>query len=189
VDVTITPPSTGLANHQFGGYVTLASEDAATLRVPYSGFEGDYQQLPLLGYVNSDGENVEQEPHLSEIIYDEDGFVAGYDPVEPGHVFSVRDGDYPVIEAFFGHFPQTMRVTVRDERRGHTYLVTEQDYLRRSPGLGQFWPFAWAGTTQAGRSVPSGTYTLEVEVLKTLGDPANPDHWETWRSPDVIIRR
>ena len=189
VHVAISAPESGLPNHQYGGYVVLTpdDEDLETLRVPYAGYDGDYQDLPLFGYYAGVDEFVEQEPRLSEIVYD-DGEVVGYDTVDPGHAFDIGEGDYPVVEAFFGHFPQEMRVHAAHQPSGREWLVMEDSYLPRSPTPEDYWPFPWPGVTQAGRSdnvrpVPSGTYTLRVEVLRTLGDPENENHWETWESP------
>ena len=68
----------------------------------------------------------------------------------------------------------------------------EGEYLSRSPDPNTFQPFVWPGTTQAGRSdnlrpLPSGTYSLRVEALRTLGDPANEDHWDVWESPEFEL--
>src|SRR6185312_671116 len=41
VDVTITPP-TGPAGGLYSGYLVATGSDGSTLRVPYSGFIGDY---------------------------------------------------------------------------------------------------------------------------------------------------
>ena len=198
VVVTITAPGFGLPNHQFGGYVTLTPDvdDTPVLRVPYSGYDGDYQELPLFGYfawpLDEPIQFVEQEPHLSEIVgFDEDGF-AEFEPVDPGHVFVPREDDFPVIEAFFGHFPQVMEVYAVDQRRGTRHLVIQEEHLSRSPTPDFFWAFAWDGTAPTGqggatRPLRSGTYTLEVEVLRTLGDPDIDDHWDTWESVEFQI--
>jgi len=204
VVVTITAPGFGLPNHQFGGYVTLTPDvdDTPVLRVPYSGFDGSYaDQMALFSYwdpiFSEEGflvgiESVSVEPRLSQIIgEDEDGFLI-FEPVEPGHVFVPREGDFPVIEAFFGHFPQVMEVYAVDQQRGTRHLVIQDEHLSRSPTPEFFWAFAWDGTAPTGpagatRPLRSGTYTLEVEVLRTLGDPDNEDHWETWESVEFQI--
>ena len=193
VDVTIAAPEFGWPNHQYGGYVVMTAddEDATTLRVPYAGYDGDYLDLPLFGYYADADEFVEQKPRLSKLVEveDEEGETEiVYEPVEEGHEFTVAEGDYPVIEAFFGHFPRSMRVYAVDQRNGREHLVLDDQYLPRSEGPTEYWPFPWPGVVQAGRSdnvrpVSSGTYTLRVEALRTLGDPEYEDHWETWESP------
>ena len=198
IDVTISAPGFGLANHQYGGYITLTPTEggAATLSVPYVGYDGDYQELPLFGFfvwpLGEPVQFVEQEPFLSEFVeIDDDGDVVTTDPVDAGHEFILRDGQYPVIEAFFGHFPQKMEVfAVSDD--GERRLVLSDEHLPRSPGPEDRWPFVWDGTTAAGQSdnsrpLASGTYTLEVEVLRALGDPGNEHHWDTWESPEFEL--
>ncbi|WP_304612848.1 S8 family serine peptidase [Salinilacihabitans rarus] len=189
VDVTIVAPGFGWPNHQYGGYVELRpdDEDAATLRVPYAGYDGEYLDLPLFGYYEGPDEFVEREPRLAAIVDEADGDPVT-EPVEAGHEFAVAEGDYPVVEAFFGHFPREMRVYAEHRESGREWLAMADEYLPRSEGPNHYRQFPWPGTTRAGESdaarpVPSGTYTLRVEVLHTLGDPENPAHWETWKSP------
>ncbi|MFP4635496.1 MAG: S8 family serine peptidase, partial [Nitriliruptoraceae bacterium] len=194
VEATIMPPSVGLPNHQYGGYITMTpdTDELPTLRVPYSGFAGDYQSMPLLGAIQPDGTIDEVDPVLSEIADVDEQGAPITEPVDEGHEFTVRDGDYPVIDAFFGHYPQRMEVYAVQQPSGRERLVMSQEYLPRSPQPGEFLPFPWDGTTASGQSdntrpVPSGTYTLEVNVLRALGDPDNEDHWETWESPEFEL--
>jgi minor extracellular serine protease Vpr len=197
VEVTVTPPAVGLPNHQYGGYITLTpdDDDATTLRVPYAGFAGDYLDRPLLGWQADDGSQVDVDPRVSEIVFDEDGFIDDFEPVEPGHQFNVAQGDYPVVEAFFGHFPREMEVWAVHERTGQRFLAIHAEYLPRSPEMDEYRAFLWDGRVQAGgsgntRPAPQGTYTFELRVLRTAGDPENADHWETWESePFEITRR
>jgi minor extracellular serine protease Vpr len=37
--------------------------------------------------------------------------------------------------------------------------------------------------------VKNGTYVAKISVLKALGNPFNPAHWETWTSPVILIQR
>jgi hypothetical protein len=39
------------------------------------------------------------------------------------------------------------------------------------------------------KTVPNGSYRLELTVLKALGDPDNPAHTEHWPSPTIVISR
>jgi minor extracellular serine protease Vpr len=200
-DVTLTAPGYGLPNHQYGGFITLTPVDAATgasaLRVPYAGYDGDYAgEMGLLGFWNWPADSppvfVEVDPILSEIVYDEDGNVDDIQPVEPGNVYDVRQGDYPVIDAFFGHFPRRMEVWAVNQRSGQRLLAMEDDYLRRSPWPGETYAFAWDGHVQAGqsdstRTAPSGTYVLEMRLLRAMGDPDNAEDWDVWESPQFEL--
>lgn len=194
VDVTISAPEAGVVNHQYGGYVLFTPDDEALdqLVVPYAGYDGDYQELDLFGYYTGPDEFVEQEPRLSEIVEREDGEPSSFEPVEPGHEFEIAEDDLPVVEAFFGHFPQELRVYAVHAESGREWLVLEEERLPRSPDPDSFYSFVWDGTVRAGwsphdRPVASGTYTLRVEALRTLGDPENPEHVDTWESPEFEL--
>jgi minor extracellular serine protease Vpr len=196
VELTVTPPAVGIPNHQYGGYITLTPDDdtATALRVPYAGFAGDYLDRPLLGWQADDGSQVDVDPRVSEIIRDEDGFIDDFDPVEPGHQFNVGEGDYPVVQAFFGHFPREMEVWAVHQRTGQRHLAIHAEYLPRSPAMDEYRSYLWDGRVQAGNSgntrpAPQGTYTFEMRVLRTAGDADNPDHWETWESEPFEITR
>jgi minor extracellular serine protease Vpr len=194
VSVTLTAPYVGLANHQYGGYVTLTPVDeGSALRVPYVGYAGDYaDEMGLLGYwywgpaAGDQPEFVDVDPLLA-FSNDEGTFIA-----EEGHVYRTRDGEYPIVAPFFGHFPQEMELWAVDQERDKRHLVMWEEYLRRSPAIGDRYLFTWDGTTRAGnsenrRTLPSGSYTLEMRVLRAMGDADNPDHWETWESPEFEL--
>jgi minor extracellular serine protease Vpr len=189
VDVSLSAPDTGIKNHQYGGYVVLTPDDgtdATQLRVPYVGFEGDYAgDMGLLGRWTSGG-FVEVDPRLARIG---DG---GLEPVDEGHTYTLRDGDIPVVQAFFGHFPQEMELWAVNVADGERFLVQEESYLRRSPQPGFYWPFGWSGMTATGsggnlRPVPSGTYVFELSLLRAMGDPADEAHWDRWTSPEFRV--
>lgn len=190
VQVTIATPETGIPNLQYGGYIVLEPNraDAAPLRVPYSGYDGDYAgDTALLGYWDWPLEDpvwsfVEVEPRLSYIAAD-----GSLQPARSNQRFAPESGDVPVIEAFFGHSPREMRVTAHHLDSGGSFLAFTDEYLPRSPEPGFRWPFAWAGTTDDGEAAPGGRYVLEVELLRAMGDPANEDHWDVWVSPEFRL--
>jgi minor extracellular serine protease Vpr len=168
--------------------------DATTLRVPYVGYAGDYvDEMALLGYwwwgpgADDEPEFVEVDPLLAVEVDDE------YEIIEDdGHVFRTRDGEYPVVAPFFGHYPQEMELWAVDQTRDTRYLVMQDEYLPRSPALVQRYLFEWDGTVRAGnsenrRGLPSSDYTLELRVLRALGDADNPEHWDTWESPEFEL--
>jgi minor extracellular serine protease Vpr len=73
-------------------------------------------------------------------------------------------------------------------------LAEDDDFVGRNSMATSFFAIVWDGTTfrKSGRkvkAVPNGTYRLELSVLKALGDPNNPDHFERWTSPNITIAR
>jgi minor extracellular serine protease Vpr len=174
VQVTIAAPNSGLPNHQYGGYVTLTPNraGAATLNVPYSGYDGDYAgEMGLFGYWTSDG-FIETMP----MVRTADG-----QDLRNNHRFTFEDGDNPVLWAFFGHFPREMNVYAVAEDGSRSLMLTEE-YLRRSPQPNQYWTFTIPSTDANGDRLAAGTYRLEVEALRALGDAANEDHVDRWTS-------
>jgi minor extracellular serine protease Vpr len=189
-DVSIVSPGAGLPNHQYGGYVTLTSEDGTDLVVPYAGYDGDYvDELGLFGYWASSTEFVEIEPVLAGL--DDEGDLV---VVPDGHTYRLDDGDVPTVAPFFGHFPREMQLWVTEHRTGRTLLVEQAEYLRRSPAAGDRYLFSWDGRLPSGgsgnvRPPVSGDYTMELRVLRTLGDADNPEHWDTWESSFTLETR
>jgi minor extracellular serine protease Vpr len=39
------------------------------------------------------------------------------------------------------------------------------------------------------KEVPNGQYVVRIRVLKALGDPKNPRHWEEWTSSFITLAR
>jgi minor extracellular serine protease Vpr len=73
-------------------------------------------------------------------------------------------------------------------------FADDEDFVGRNSAATTFFAVPWDGTTtkRAGgkvRTVPNGTYRIELSILKALGDPANPAHFERWTSPNITIAR
>ena len=189
-DVTITAPA-DLELGIYGGFVTLGS-DSGSLSIPFAGFAGDYQDLPVL----TDGGI-----GLPILAYAEgDSLYAA----APGRVYTLEGDDVPLVLAHLEHPARRLSMRVLQvDANGSTSpvhpvfsTVLVEDYLSRSPSAGHFFTFAWDGTRQHGngkanlkKQVADGTYVLEVTVLKALGDPRNPDHVETWTSTQFVVDR
>ena len=68
----------------------------------------------------------------------------------------------------------------------------EEEYLSRNAEAEGFFAEGWAGVVTKGKktfAVPNGTYVAKLSILKALGNPFNPAHWETWTSPGILIQR
>ncbi len=188
VDVTITP-SAGLTDRSmYGGYVVLGGSDGSQFSVPYAGFKGDYQSIQILTGLFVLGRQVG--PGL-------------FDIAPAGSVFTLQNaGQIPNILVHFHHQVRRMEVEIKNSAGQTVHPVfsngLESDYLPRNASAGGIFAFPWDGNRSHDNGggngdhrklVPDGTYTLTVKLLKALGDPANPAHWETATTVSFVIDR
>jgi minor extracellular serine protease Vpr len=181
VDVTVTA-NPGLPDRsQYGGYIVFTPADGgAVYRVPYAGFKGDYQSILVLNPAASAFGN----PILRSTLT--------FGPSEPV-TFNPDDGEVAWILVHLDHQVRRLRMVVRDADTGQNWhRALNLEYVGRNSTATAFFALAWDGTTTQGNStieVPSGTYVIELSVLKALGDSENPAHWESWTSPVITIER
>jgi minor extracellular serine protease Vpr len=188
VDVTITAPANPNQG-QYGGYVVLADqENGRDYRVPFAGFIGDYQTVQVL----TDPGFMFGNPILRPAL--------AFGPNEP-MTFNPDEGEVAWLLIHRSH--QLRYWEFRILHAGtmqpiHPVFANFQqdEFVGRNLAATSFSGFAWDGTRihSAGASnvrhaVPNGDYVIQLRILKALGDPANPDHWEIWNSPVVTIER
>ncbi len=198
VSATITANPALREGSQYGGYIVLTpdeGEHAHTLRVPYAGFKGDYQSIEAMasGFFGM--------PLVARVVGN------SYLPQGEGASFSMVDGDVPYFLVHFAHQSRVFEMHIRHASNGrpvhpvfHRSSVFE--YLPRNAAVDGFFAFYWDGTrihseVTRGRgntmeffkTVPDGAYKIDLRVLKALGDPSNPNHWETFTSPTINIAR
>jgi minor extracellular serine protease Vpr len=189
LDATVTPAA-GPANGIYGGYIVMTPQGGGdAVRVPYSGFTGDYQAIQPL-----DGSGFGL-PWLTRL----EGGTFFNQP--DGAAFTLVDGDVPYFLVHFGHHVENLEFEIVNAATGarvHPVFsnFAEFEYVGRNSTKQQFFAFSWDGTRihSAGNSdlfkvVPNGNYRINVKALKALGDPSNPDHWQVWTSPTVTIAR
>lgn len=166
----------------YGGWVTLTS-DADQLVIPFAGLSGDYQALTALEFAAS-------------------AFVDGEDlfPAEPFHTYSMVGNDVPYVALYLAYPVSNLYIDVykakADGTKGakvHSNFINYAETLELGR-LGDIATIAWDGTYQGNngkngkvRRVDNGSYVLELRVLKALGDPSNPAHWETMALDPVTI--
>jgi subtilisin family serine protease len=170
VNVTIYPP-TGPDLGTYGGYIVFTPQDGGQVyRVPYAGFIGDYQDLPV----------------LTANPYDLPWLLGG-------PVFTMEGGDYPEFWVNLGHQVRKLRMEVFDAAKDKAWhRAFDLEYVGRNSNYNFINSYVWDGTTVAGKktyTVPDGDYYIVLSVQKALGDDDNPDHWETWTSPVFTIDR
>ncbi|GEM50186.1 S8 family serine peptidase [Deinococcus cellulosilyticus] len=187
VSVQITPSAQDANGTVFGGYITMTAAGAATLRVPYMGFKGDYQAEASLtttyfGYID---------PEDKEFYIDTEGtefnLAEGYKPAVAFHL------EYPaekvVFELVNGQTGQPLYSTGS--------VISEINHYYRNSTAGGVHIFDWNGSLKAAqlkagvpvtKVVPDGAYRIQVRALRAAGDAQNPAHWDSWTSPVFYIK-
>ena len=182
--VTITPDAELPDRTLYGGYIEVWAGDTVAARVPFAGFKGDYQSIQVLtptpnGY-----------PWLAK---------AGdttFDKQPEGTAYTLAEGDMPIFLAHLDHQAARLVGEVYDADSRFVGRAFDEQYLQRAGFDGQANIYIFDGTVrlgyaavQATRTVPNGTYWLKLRVLKALGNPTNPAHWEEWQSPRFSLAR
>lgn len=171
VNVTFVPP-TGPGLSTYGGYILFEPQgDGQSYRVPYAGFDGNYQALSVL-YAN---------PYGLPFITNE------------APSYTMVGDDMPDFWVNFGQQARIFRMEVFDAKKDKAWhRAYDFDYFGRNSAANSIYSFPWDGTTVNGNkvnTVPDGDYYVVISVLKALGDDENPDDWETWTSRVFTIDR
>jgi minor extracellular serine protease Vpr len=184
----------------YGGYVVLTPRGGGvTLRVPYVGFYGDYQSLPVLTSANCG---------LPAVFQIRAGSTdaclgAGISRLgAAGATFSLQGADFPILLFHLNHQVRTLNIQVfkADGSAVHPVFnyVTQEDYLGRNSAATTFFEFDWDGTRSTDNGVgngdhrkvlPNGRYILKLSVLKALGNASTSADWETFTTPPITLAR
>ncbi len=190
----------------YGGYLVLTASgaDAATYRVPYAGFKGDYQAIvamptgPVVAKRNAPFEKAPQT----------------YVTAGANEIWTLASPDeIPNVLIHFDHQVRYLELQVVDAASGKPLHPVFSNYLERNwvarnatrpPAGGPFaadenvFAFPWdgtrmhdngKGTADHRKLVPDGQYKIVARALKALGDPANPADWEVKTSATITIDR
>lgn len=203
VDVTVTAPAEP-ALGQYGGWVVLTPADGQPLRVPFAGFVGDYQQLPILTDAGAGLPALADVTACQRYVGVNCTMGGQFALLPDGATFSMTEGDYPVVVAHLEHAAQNVSLQLfhakADGTAGRPYAgrlntVFSEDYVGRSGTATAFNAYTWDGTRPRGTGtdrrveVPDGRYVLRLTATKPLADPSNPAHVETWDSPVIVVDR
>ena len=201
--VTISPLE-GIEQAQYGGYVVLTPTEGEPVSVPFAGFAGDYQALPLLGDLPGLELPVLAQLTQCEVLIGLDCAAGGeWDIPETAASYSMEEGDVPTVITRLEHPAQSLTFTIFRAMAegsgpgmdavadGQAVAFYEEHIARNAPGSFSAW--TWDGTRSnsdgSRGDVPDGRYVLEVRALSALGDPDNPAHVETWSTPIFTIDR
>jgi minor extracellular serine protease Vpr len=182
-DVTITANPTLADRSLYGGYLVLTPQGGGqTFRVPYAGFKGDYQSIPVLTPTANNF------PWIAKLGIDGFFYKQG-----AGAVFTMVGSDIPFFLAHFDHQSRSIKAELIEASTGKNLGVAfYDDYLPRNSTSTGIFAFAVDGYTVKGKktyTAPDGDYYLEVTLLKAMGDETNPAHFESWSSQVFTIDR
>lgn len=178
---TITA-NAGLPNCSlYGGYIVASGDNGEVIRVPFAGLKGDYQQIVALTPTGNGF------PWLAKAVG------SSFEMAEAGSVFTLAGGDIPYLLIHLDHQVRELKAEVYRVGSGKgRYLAFSYPYMVRNSTSASFFAFGWDGVSTSGKQlmdVPDGTYCFVLSALKALGDKNNPNHWETWTSPQFVIQR
>jgi minor extracellular serine protease Vpr len=184
----------------YGGYVVLTPRGGGvTLRVPYAGFYGDYQSLPVLTGANCGLPAVFRRSAAAS----DPCLGPGFSRLgAAGATFTLQGNDFPILLYHLNHQARRLNVQVfkADGSAVHPVFnyVSQQEFLGRNSAATTFFEFDWdgnrsqdngAGNGDHRKLVPNGRYVLRLSVLKALGDAGNPADWETFTTPPITLAR
>jgi minor extracellular serine protease Vpr len=184
----------------YGGYVVLTPRGGGNiLRVPYVGFMGDYQSLPVLTSASCGLPAVFK---LNSTASDTclGGGIQRLGAA--GASFTLQGSDFPILLYHLNHQVRQLNVQVYKADGSPVHPVfnyaTQLSYLPRNSAATSFFEFDWDGTRSQDNGggngdhrkvVPNGTYILKLSVLKALGDANNAADWETFTTPPITLAR
>jgi subtilisin family serine protease len=184
----------------YGGYVVLTPRGGGNiLRVPYVGFMGDYQSLPVLTSASCGLPAVFK---LNSTASDTclGGGIQRLGAA--GASFTLQGSDLPILLYHLNHQVRQLNVQVYKADGSPVHPVfnyaTQLSYLPRNSAATSFFEFDWDGTRSQDNGggngdhrkvVPNGTYILKLSVLKALGDANNAADWETFTTPPITLAR
>lgn len=175
ITVEIAAPAEGPTGLIFGGYITFTPEEyGPTLSVPYMGYKGDYQAHSALRY------NAYGLPWLAKL----DGFT--YYRMENMRI-NPTAGERAYVLINLARQASRLKLTARATRGAAVNRVYDIRDVGRNSDAFDFTELSWDGRDSRGNMVPKGDYVLILEVLRPLGDPNNPAHWDRWTSGPITV--
>ncbi len=193
VNVTITEPSGAATGYIYGGWIEASTRSGTSLRVPYAGMAGSYQQIRVLTNA-ADGTSL---PALGVYSASDDAVV----PVYPGpgkQHYTMAGNDLAYVVFHLEYPASDVRLDVyRAKANGNGAkgaLVGTVVDIGEAGRDGAAQAIGWDGSYLAGPSsrpytarVGAGSYVLELKVLKPLGNPNLASNWEVFDTPVFSI--
>jgi len=160
VNVTITANADLPFRAIYGGWIVLTDQDGTSYRVPYTGFKGDYQAIPVA--------NLPSRRHVARA--NADGSLA----LGSGTFTFADAAETPNFLVHLDHPSRSATFTIKNSAGTSVGDAFTIDFVPRNSGATGFFLFAWDGTVTNGgatTTVPNGAYTVTLTILKALGQP------------------
>jgi minor extracellular serine protease Vpr len=184
----------------YGGYVVLTPRGGGvTLQVPYVGFKGDYQSLPVLTGAGC------SLPAVFQIKAGGSDSCLGSGISRlggAGATFTLKGSDFPILLFHLNHQARKLAIQIYKSDGSPVHptfnCATQADFLGRNSTPTSFFEFDWDGTRSQDngggnsdhrKAVANGRYILKLSVLKALGNPVNSADWETFTTPPITLAR
>jgi hypothetical protein len=211
---TVTVPAGGTANvpvsmsfagfpagSLFGGWV-FATSSTGRVGVPWLGFAGNYQALPV---ITGGGCTLPTLAKFGGAITCDTGVaaIAGLTRQDAGAVYEQPKRDPIVVLYHFQHQSANYTLTLLDAAGnpvtvgGRVPTIESVDLVARNSGPTTFFGSVWDGTLAfaAGngevqrKAAPGGVYKLRLTITKVKAfNDASPAGTETWTSPAFTLR-
>lgn len=201
VKVTITAPSSILSGRQgmlYGGWVRFTASTTPTVSVPFAGLRGDYQKVRLLprsyrSFTDA-GSGIAYTVKLPSLAY-----TTSSGAVQPtsssSRTFHVaRTNGQPIVMFHLDYPASAIRLRAINQKTKKSYWAVlsgkstqlgkrgrDESYL-----LVSFYGIYKKSSGKLGR-VPTGTYKLQLRVLKPLGSSKKSSHWETYTTHTLKV--
>jgi minor extracellular serine protease Vpr len=204
--IAISPVATLADRRIYGGYLTFTG-GGTTVRVPYTGFRGDYQSIMAIapgactfpGIFKAGGETTCAAGPPAVMLN-------GWTRQVAGATYNVSQRpDRPILLYHLAHQSESLEIRAVNAA-DQEFLVARSVFVERNPtndltppgqtsGPG-FFTYTWDGKAvfvnekngvANRRALPDGTYKLRLVLTKALAEPGNPAHVETWDSPAMVI--
>ncbi|HEY3367244.1 MAG TPA: S8 family serine peptidase [Symbiobacteriaceae bacterium] len=163
----------------FSGWIDVVNSGGQTVaHIPYLGFKGDYQAASALDPIAPF--NLPWLAHL-------DGpWLVKSSEIEIHPNCAGCDNQYAYLIWSLARQTPELKVEIWNADTGRKFGdQIDVSYLGRDDGSIQLLP--WDGTNDKGRQVPAGNYVLRLMVLRPLGDPRNPAHWDVFTTGKITV--
>ncbi|WP_338553835.1 S8 family serine peptidase [Paenibacillus sp. KS-LC4] len=204
--IQVQIPSELELGRYLGGWITLTGENLTSLSIPYFGYYGDWNSIPMFNEIaRFDGTDNNLNKLSPTALYNYRnnvplGYDYAYEKMDPQKVaFSPLATNREPLVMFNYQLLRFAKQQVFQIVNENNEVLFNYHFDKISKGFllngGWYWnkslPLVWDGLyynsqTGAKELVSEGRYKLRVRALSEFGDAASPDDWQTIELPVLI---